>query len=119
MQRAVRGAPATLRFSPVNSDGEPSTTDPGTVTVGAVRADGTVLVAPGTATTTVGVDRTSTLPAVDTALLDEITVTWTAGGVTIGTTTVVVVGGVLTTIAEVRAIEDSTADVTDTADVDI
>jgi hypothetical protein len=40
-QRIVRGAPATIRWQGVDQDGESA--DPGTVTVGVTRADGSVL----------------------------------------------------------------------------
>lgn len=117
--RAVQGAPVTVRFTPFDSDGESSTSDPGTVTVGVVRADGTVVVAAGTATTSDGASRTYTLTAAQTALLDVLTVTWTAGGVIVGTSTVEVVGSVLATVAEVRGIEDSTSDIGDYQTSDI
>jgi hypothetical protein len=100
--RAVQGAPVTVTFTPVLSTGEPSSVDPGTVTVGAVRADGTAVVAPGTATTPVGVTRTYTLTAANTALLDQLTVTWTSSGVAVGTTTVDVVGNVFANLADIR-----------------
>lgn len=100
--RAVIGAPVTVTFSPIDSNGELSSVDPGTVTVGVARADGTVLVAPGAATATSGVERTYTITAANTALLDQLTVTWTAAAVTIGTTVVDVVGGVFFTTDEIR-----------------
>lgn len=113
--RAVIGAPVTLTFTSVDSDGEPSDVDPGVVTVGVEKADGTVLVAAGTATTGSGATRSYTLPA--TSELDRLTVTWTASAVAIGTTTVDVVGGVFATLAEIRAIAPTLGDTSTDTDV--
>lgn len=99
--RCVQGAPITVTFTPVDADGEPSAGDPGIVTVGVVRADGTAVVDPGTATTTVGVTRTFTLTATHTANLDRLVVTWTAAAV-IGRTAVDIVGAVYLSTAEIR-----------------
>lgn len=79
--------------------------DPGTVTIGITRADGSVLVAPGTATSGGGAAaRTFTLTLAHTALLDWLTVTWTSA--TYGARTpeyVEIVGGFLFTISEFSA----------------
>jgi hypothetical protein len=48
--RVVQGAPITVTYQAVDADGEPSSTDPGTVTVSITRADGTSIVT-GAATT--------------------------------------------------------------------
>jgi hypothetical protein len=111
--RAVIGAPVTVTFTPVDSNGEPSTTDPGTVTVSVARADGSVLVAPGAATATSGSERTYTLSGGLNTLLDQLTVTWTAAAATIGTTVIDVVGGVFFTVDEIRAAVPILANATD------
>lgn len=108
--RVVQGASAILTFQSVDADGEPTTTDPGTVTVGVVRADGTVVAAPGQATTGTAGSRSYTLPATATALLDRLTVTWTASGVAIATTPVDVVGNVYATTADIRNAQMSLGD---------
>jgi hypothetical protein len=107
-RRIRQRATATLTFTPTDADGEPSTSDPGTVTIGIVSSDGTVVVAAGTATTAAGVSRTYALTAVHTANLDILTATWTANATTIGTTSVDIVGGYYFTTAELRAGEPST-----------
>lgn len=118
-QRCVQGAPITVTFTPVDSNGEPSSTDPGTVTVGVVRADGTEVVAPATATTTVGASRTFVLTAAQTAVLDQLTVTWTASAATIGRTVVDVVGNVYATSADIRGTEKTTSDTERNPDDDL
>lgn len=114
--RAVIGAPVTVTFTSVDSNGEPSATDPGTVTVGVVRADGTTVVAPGAATVGTGATRTYTLSATHTANLDQLTVTWTASATVIGTTVVDVVGNVFATLAEIRSVASTLADVGENSD---
>src|SRR5215217_5067951 len=79
-------------------------TDPGTVTVGITRADGTTLVAAGAATSGTGTSpRTFNLTTTHTALLDRLKLTWTS--TTKGTLTsyVEIVGGFLFTLAELSA----------------
>jgi hypothetical protein len=79
--------------------------DPGTVTVGITRADGTTVVAPGTATTGSGTGaRSFALTTTHTALLDSLTVTWVSA--TKGTlgSQVDVVGGFVFSVAQARAI---------------
>jgi hypothetical protein len=102
--RAVAGAPVPVTYIPVDYAGEPSAVDPGTVTVGVARADGTVLVAAGAATVADGVTRTYTLTGTHTALLDRLTVTFTTT-TGVHTTTVDVVGGVYCSSSEVRDLE--------------
>ena len=78
--------------------------DPGTVTVGITRADGTVLVAAGAATTGSGTAaRTYNLTTTHTALLDRLAVTWTSTLKGTLTSYVEVVGGFLFGIAELQA----------------
>jgi hypothetical protein len=75
--------------------------DPGAATVGITRADGTILVAAGTATAGTGTaPRTFNLTTTHTALLDRLTVTWTS--VTKGTIVsyVEVVGGFWFSLAD-------------------
>lgn len=108
-QRIVSGAPAALTWQGVDSTGEPA--DPGTVTVGVVRADGTVLVAPLTATDGTGDEpRSVELTAAQTATLDWLTATWTVSGTVVASTVHEVVGGVYMTSAEIRAAEPSLSD---------
>lgn len=78
--------------------------DPSGVTIGIVRADGTTLVAAGTATSgTAAAARTYNLTTTHTALLDRLTVTWTSSTKGTVVSYVEVVGGFLFTIAEARA----------------
>ena len=108
-QRIVRGAPATISWQGVDQDGEAA--NPGTVTVGIMRADGTVLVAAGTATTGSGTDpRTIALTAAQTATLDLLTATWSVGGVAVGSSVVQIVGGVYTTLTAIRGTDSVLAD---------
>jgi hypothetical protein len=96
--------------------------DPGTVTVGITKADGTVLVAGGTATSGTGSSpRTFNLTTTHTAALDKLQVTWTSSLKGTLISYVEVVGGFLFGLAEIRAvtpINDTvnylTADVVDT-----
>jgi hypothetical protein len=79
--------------------------DPGTVTIGITRADGTVLVAAGTATSgTTTAPRTFNLTTTHTATLDTFKATWTSP--TKGTliSYVEVVGGFLFTLAQAKAL---------------
>jgi hypothetical protein len=78
--------------------------DPGTVTVGITSDDGTILVAPGTATMGTGAaSRTFNLTALDTALLDILTVTWVSTLQGPDTSIIEIVGDFLFTIAQARA----------------
>jgi hypothetical protein len=96
--------------------------DPGTVTVGINKADGTVLVAAGSATSGTGSSpRTFNLTTTHTAALDKLQVTWTSTLKGTLVSYVEVVGGFLFGLAEIRAvtpINDTvnylTADIVDT-----
>lgn len=102
-QRILRGTAATLTWQPLGSDGEiAAPADPVTVQVN--RADGTELLAAGTATS--GSDnspRSVVLPATDTQYLDLLTVVWTDADDSTWTTYAEIVGGFYFTIAEARA----------------
>jgi hypothetical protein len=75
--------------------------DPGTVTIGITRADGTTLVAAGTGTTGTGTAaRTYSLTTTHTALLDRLTVTWTSTSKGTLTGYLEVRGGFLFSLAE-------------------
>lgn len=115
-QRIVRGVPSTLTWQYVDEFGA-AAAPPGTVTIGVTKADGTVVVAAGTATTGSGSNpRTYTLPASST--LELLTATWTTGGLTF-TTLIDVAGAFYFTIAEARTIEPSLADTTKYPDADV
>jgi hypothetical protein len=78
--------------------------DPGTVTVGITRADGTELVAAGTGTTGAGTNpRTFSLTTTHTALLDTLKVTWTSSAKGTLVSYLEVAGGFLFAIADARA----------------
>lgn len=103
-QQILRGIAATLSWQNVDQNGV-AAAPAGSVTVGVTRADGTTLVAAGTATTGTGSDpRTYALTAANNTLLDMLTVTWTdAGDSSTHTTYVEVVGGYYFSTAEARA----------------
>jgi len=108
-ERIVAGTAATISFQGVDQDGEPG--DPGTVTVGVVRSDGSTVVNAGTATSGSSTSpRTYALTAAQTATVDLLTATWKVGSTTVGTTLVEVVGGVFVRIADVRGIDRVVAD---------
>jgi hypothetical protein len=87
--------------------------DPGTVTIGIVRADGTELVAPATATSGSGTAaRAYNLTTTHTALLDRLTVTWTSTLKGTLTSIVEVVGGFLFSISDFRALGTAYANTT-------
>lgn len=104
-QRILRGAAATLTYVHQDADGRVANAVGG-VTVGATRADGTVLIAAGTVATVPGGTGiyTVALTAAQTAQLDTITATWTVGGVTAAarSTTHLIVGGYLFSLDEMR-----------------
>lgn len=78
--------------------------DPGTVTIGITRADGTVLVAAGTGTSGAGTNpRTYSLTTTHTALLDRLTVTWTSTGKGTLTSYLEVAGGFVFSLSELVA----------------
>src|SRR5688500_2456645 len=108
-QQVLRGAAGTLSWQYLDQDGEAA--DPGVVTVGVTKADGTVVVAAGTATAGTGTDpRTVALTAVQTAALDLLVATWTRTDGTTHTTAVDIVGGYYFTITQLRARETSLGD---------
>lgn len=111
-QRILQGVAATLRWVNVDQDGTPAAAS-GDVTVGITSADGTTVVAAGTATTAgdeTG-EYTAALTAAQTADLDLLTVTWTdAGDSSAHTTLVEIVGGYLFTVAELRSAHSTLLD---------
>lgn len=79
--------------------------DPGTTTIGITRDDGTVLVAPGAATSGSGAAaRTYNLTTAHTGLLDKLTVHWTTANLGTSDLEVEVVGDFLFTAAEGMAV---------------
>src|SRR5215207_7091184 len=79
--------------------------DPGTVTIGITRWDGTVLVAAGTATTGSGTGaRSFNLTTAHAATLDTLVVTGTSSAKGTLTSYLEVVGGFLFTVADFRAL---------------
>lgn len=102
-QRILQGATAALTFRNLDADGV-AVDAVGALTVGIARADGTVLVAAGTATThgATGI-YTVTLTGAQTATLDLLTATWSEVGAGTHSTLHEIVGGYLFSIAEVRA----------------
>lgn len=108
-QRILQATAGTLSWQPLDQYGEPG--NPGTVTVGVVRSDGTEVIAAGTATSgATDAPRTVALTVAQTALLDVLTATWKVGADTVGVTDHLIVGGFLFSIADLRSIEPSTAD---------
>ena len=103
-QRIVRATAATLTVTLVDQDGEPSDAA-GAVTVRVQRADGTDVLAAGTATTNPAGTGTYSvaLTAAQTATLDLFTATWTVSGINVAVTLHEIVGGVYFTVAEARA----------------
>lgn len=118
-ERIVAATAATITFQGIDQDGEPA--NPGTVTVGITKADGTSLVSAGTATTTPTdtTKRTYALTAAQTASLDLLTATWKVSGVTVGTTLVEIVGGVYAPVATIRSIDSTLADQSGDATADL
>ena len=104
-QRIVANTAAQLSWQAVDQNGEPS--DPGTTTVGVVGSDGSVILAPGTATTA-GAVATSRVVSVPAQSVDQLTVTW-SGATASAVTYVDVVGGVFFTSAQLRAQEPTVA----------
>lgn len=106
-QRILRGATATLHFYLLDADGSPVAAA-GALTVGITRADGTILIASGTATTTVATGHyTYTLAAASTVTLDLLTATWTDSVTPTAaqTTTHEIVGGYVFSVAQAQAFE--------------
>lgn len=109
-QRITQAVAATLSWQPVDSDGEPH--DPGTVTIGVTKADGTELIAAGTATTAASATgpRTKALTAAQTATLDRLTATWKVSPTTVQTTTIDIAGRPYFSNAELRLAEPALSD---------
>ena len=110
-QRVLRGVAASLSFTNVDQNGTPVAAA-GAVTAGVTRADGTEVLAAGSATTSGGTGvYLRALTAAQTALLGQLTATWTdAGDSSTHTTTVEVVGGYYFSLAEARAADTTLAD---------
>lgn len=106
-QRIVAGTVAQLSWQAVDQDGEPS--DPGLTTVGVVGSDGSVVLAPGTATTVTGTERTVSVPA---HAVDQLTVTW-SGATASAVVYVDVVGGVFFSTAQLRTRETALVNTSD------
>jgi hypothetical protein len=102
MERILQSAP----FTPSETFYDDGViVDPGTVTVGVTRADGTILIAAGTATNGTGAAaRTFALTIANTALLDTLTVTWTSATKGIRKSTIEVVGGFLFGLADLKSL---------------
>lgn len=96
-RRVVMGAAVTLEFQLIDADGEP-TSSGSAPTIGITQADGTVVVAAGTATTSAGSGRYTYDLAARTQP-ELLVVTWTTGAVGF-VDYVEVVGGVLWSFAE-------------------
>lgn len=103
MERILQSAPFTASET-FYEDG--AAVDPGVVTIGITRADGTVLVAPLTATAGSGAAaRTYALTVANTLLLDTLTLTWTSATKGIRKSTIQVVGGFLFQLSELGALK--------------
>lgn len=117
-QQILAGAAGTLTWQYLDADGEPA--DPGTVTVGATRADGTVLLAAGTATTADGTKRTVALTSAQTAALNLLTATWTrTTDSTTHTTRAEIVGGYYFSLAKARSSDPVLGDTQKYPDTDL
>ena len=102
IERILQNTPGTIKQQ-WYEDG--AAVDPGTVTLGITRADGTVLIAAGAATAGTGTNpRTFNLSAGNTALLDTLKVTWTSSLKGTLVSYLEVVGGFLFTIAQAQAL---------------
>jgi hypothetical protein len=110
VDRVLKGTPASISNS-WYSDG--ALADPGVTTIGIVAADGTVVVASGTATTGAGAAaRSFALTTTHTAELEHLTVTWTTANFGTATTYVEVVGGYLFSLSDLDAKLQTPADYT-------
>lgn len=105
-QQAIAATSVTLSWQPVDSYGEPA--EPAeAVTVGVAASDGSAIVAAGTATDGEGSEpRTVTLTPAQTAVIDQLVVTWTSDDVAVATTVVDVIGRPLLTRAEYEEREE-------------
>jgi hypothetical protein len=111
LERVQQNTPLTLSQQWYESG---AVVDPGTVTLGITRADGTSLVAAGTATSGSGTNpRTFNLTTTHTALLDSLKVTWTSTLKGTLVSYVEVVGGFLFNLNDLSAeVTDSTSSYT-------
>lgn len=109
--RILVGVAATLSWQPAASDGEAAAPD-GTVTVGVTRADGSSLIAAGTATIGSGSAlRQVAVTAAQTATLDVLIATWTDSGGGTATTLHEIVGGFYFSLAEARQVQSTLGDI--------
>lgn len=104
-QRHLQSVAATLQVTWVDQDGA-QTAPTAPVTVAVTRADGTVLLAAGTAATVAGNTATKALTASQTATLDLLTAVWTDAAGRVRTTTHEIVGGYYATVDEIKAMPD-------------
>jgi hypothetical protein len=111
VQRILAGAPAVLRFTLTDQEGEPRA-PLGAVTVGITRSDGSVLLASGAATTSTDEVGTVTvsLSAPQLASIDELTVTWTEANGGTFAQTVDVTGGVYFSVQDLRTADRAMRD---------
>jgi hypothetical protein len=117
-QRILRSTPGVLSWQPLDGDGVEASV--GTVTVGVTRSDGSVVIAPGTATNGTGSEpRTYVLTPTQTADLDYLTATWSISGVEYAQTLHEVVGGVYVSVGEIRSTEKSLAHVVQYPNADL
>lgn len=101
-QRVLQGVAATITATFRDQNGSEATPS-GVVTVGVTRADGTVVLAPATATTSpTTTTRAVALTATQTATLDVLTATWSISGAVVETTTVEIIGGYWASESEIR-----------------
>ena len=108
-QRTLRGTPASLAFTNVDSDGT-NTAASGAVTVGVTKGDGSTLVASATATTGTN-PYLYALTAANNTELQWLTATWTdAGDSSVHTTLIEVVGGYYASLADIRNSDSSLTD---------
>ena len=98
-ERVLRGVPATITKQFLDQDGD--AVDPGVVTIGITKANGTTLVASGTATSGTGTSpRTYAMAAVST--MEWLTATWTSSTHGAQQSSVEVVSGYYFTVAQAR-----------------
>lgn len=109
--KLLAGAPATIAVELRDQHGE-LTAPAGTVTVAVERADGTDVLAAGTATVVDGAARTVALTAAQTASLDVLVATWKDGTDVRAVTYHEVVGAFYFAVSEARASDPSLVDET-------
>lgn len=106
-QQLLRGVAGSIQTTIRDSDGDPASGL--TVTVGVTKADGTVVIASGTAASEVGTTGTYTVAATAAQLdqLELLTATWKVGSETRAVTTHEVVGGVYCDVGDIKTGEPS------------